>query len=100
MENIHYLKREKHEKIIQLWVVKEFYDEHGYHKRSVKFDIDPGYKTIYSYLQYNIPHEELTEISADEFKDLCCRFNCLCSSSELPAPGNISNDTLVSNPIN
>jgi len=86
MGNTHYLKREKDGKVIQLWIITEQYDEFGYHKTSVKFDIDPKYKTAFTYIQYPVPHEELKEISFVEFQNLCKEYNCLTHNSALPEP--------------
>ncbi|MBL0309005.1 MAG: hypothetical protein IPP77_04800 [Bacteroidetes bacterium] len=45
--------------------------------RCVKMDVDDRYKKLFPYIGYPIPHEELTEISFDEFRELCCNLNCL-----------------------
>lgn len=94
MQTTHYLKREKEGKLIQLWMITELYDEIGYHKNAVKFDIDPNYKSVFSYLQYPIPHEELTEINFDEFRELCGKYNCL---TKKPTPAPLAHACIPSN---
>lgn len=86
MQKTHYLKREKKGQLIQLLLITQIIDEFGSHLHSVKYDVDPEYKKVFSYLRYPIPHEELTEISFAEFRELCGMHNCL-ATTESAVPG-------------
>ncbi|MBL0309007.1 MAG: hypothetical protein IPP77_04815 [Bacteroidetes bacterium] len=92
MGKTHYLKREKEGKIIQLHILTELGDEFGSVRR-IKLDVDDRYKKLFPYIGYPIPHEELNEISFDEFRELCCNLNCLAHQG-MPEPGVSTSDIL------
>lgn len=85
MKNTHYMKREKEGRVIQLIIVVELLDGFG-NIQYVKWDLEECYKKAFPFLRYPIPHEELTEISFDEFRELCRQHNCLTHQG-MPAPG-------------
>ena len=97
MANMHYLKREKQGKLIQLFAVCRSDDEFGFITRTTKYAIDEQYKKEISYLAYPLPHEELTEISFEEFKELSRKHNLL-TAGNIPNPKLSSDrDTSASN---
>ena len=81
MANTHYLKREKDGRLIQLLVVIRSQVEFGFLTRTIKYAIDTRFNKEISYLLYHLPHEELTEISFDEFSELCCKHNALTTEN-------------------
>jgi len=94
MQKTHYLKRIKHGKIIQLYVVLEDKTKTGPRTRVAKVDVDRAYKNVIPYLRFTVPHDELCEIDLEEFRDICREHNCL-SQKPMPAPQNSTSPHLV-----